>query len=74
MLPAPPKDLSLLRPCATFLTVKSHFAGAVKGAEGLFLDMAVSGRAVVLGRGKVGSVRRERELYPSSETVRGGLD
>lgn len=36
--------------------------------------MAVSGRAVMLEGGKVESVRRERELYPSSETARGGLD
>lgn len=43
------------------------FQRAVKGAEGLFLDETVNGRAAVLGGGKVGSVRRERELYPSSE-------
>lgn len=45
-LPSLPKDLSLLRPCAVFLTMSPHF---LEATEGLFLDVADSGRAVMLG-------------------------
>jgi len=43
------------------------FQRAAEGAEGFFLEEAVSGRAAVLGRGKTGSIGRERELCPLSE-------